>query len=247
MVRTLSFALLLVGTGLQAADQPSGVPADYKLLYSQDFSNPSAIKEFAFPDPAAWRLETVNGQSVLEQFQKAKYNPPHRSPGNFCLIADKQFGDFVMDVECQQTSKEYGHRDMVFVFGYQEPAKYYYSHIATKADDHANNIFIVNDKPRTKISTVTNAGNDWGAKDVWKKVRIVRDTKSGVVKVYFDDLTKPVMEAKDTTFGVGHVGFGTFDDTCRVRSVKVWSDKVTEPTFGKQLFAKPAKSPTGSK
>ena len=35
--------------------------------------------------------------------------------------------------------KEYGHRDMVFVFGYQSPAKFYYVHIATKADPNANN------------------------------------------------------------------------------------------------------------
>jgi hypothetical protein len=124
---------------------------------------------------------------------------------------------------------------MVFVFGYQGPAKFYYAHVATKADDHANLVFIVNDKPRTKISTVSNAGNDWGT-DAWKTVRVVRKASDGTVRVYFDDLTKPVMEARDKTFGAGWVGFGSFDDTCRVRKVTIHGDKVEDavsPEFPK--------------
>ena len=231
MVRTASIAMVL-GLSLpllaRAADKPAGIPANYKLLYEQTFAGPDAMKAFAFPDPKAWRLAEVDGTTVLEQFRPAKYKPPHRSPGNFGLIAGKKFGEFVMDIECQQTGKEYGHRDMVFVFGYQNPSQYYYSHIATKADDHANNIFIVDNAPRTKISTTTNPGNDWG-KDAWKTVRVVRKPDSGTIRIYFDDMKTPIMEATNDKFGTGWVGFGTFDDTARVRSVKIWG-KTAEDT-----------------
>ena len=219
MARWQLAALLLVTGVAQAADPPAG----YTVRYEQTFASPESIKDFVFPDPAAWRLTEAGGKRVLEQFKNATYKPPHRSPTNFCLVAGQKFGDFVMDVEGQQTSKEYGHRDMVFVFGYQGPSKYYYTHVATKGDDHANQIFIVNDAPRIKITKAGNAGNDWGGPDVYKTVRVERKVADGTIKVYFDDMSKPVMEAKDATFGAGWVGFGTFDDTCRVRKVTVYA------------------------
>ena len=33
------------------------------------------------------------------------------------------------------------------------------------------------------------------------------------MKVYFDDMNKPMMTAQDTTFGAGQIGIGTFDDS----------------------------------
>jgi hypothetical protein len=230
-------AFWVLGTAYPAfgADPPAGVPKDYKLLYSQDFAKPESAAEFRYADPAAWRRIDDGMRPYLEQHRNAKYTPPHRSPVNICLLGGKKFHDLVMDLECQQTGKEYGHRDMVFVFGYQSPAKFYYAHIATKADDHANQVFIVNDAPRTKISKVSNAGNDWGA-DAWKTVRVVRKASDGTIRVYFDDLTKPVMEARDRTFGTGWVGFGSFDDTCRVRKVTIWGDRAEDavsPAFPK--------------
>ena len=231
MKRITALLLIAAPFPLLAADLPAG----YRQLYVQDFDRPDVLEHFAFPDPAAWRIAIAQGKPVLKQFRNAKYAPPHRSPVNFCLVKGKKFHDFVLDVECQQTSKEYGHRDMVFVFGYQSPAKFYYAHIATKGDDHANQVFIVNDAPRTKITKSGNAGNDWGT-DSWKTVRIERKASDGTIKVYFHDLTKPLMEANDRTFGAGWVGFGTFDDTGRVRKVTIHGDRAEDavaPDFPK--------------
>ena len=222
--------LLTRPADILAEDRPAGIPAEYSRLYQQTFSSDTALRDFAFPDPTAWRIVPQESFSFLEQFRPAKYQPPVRSPVNYGLIAKQTFGNFVMDVECQQTSREYGHRDMVFVLGYQSPSRYYYAHIASKADDHANQIFLVNDAPRKKISTMSNSGNNWG-KDRWKTVRIRRDLQSGEIAVYFHDLSKPVMTATDRTFAAGRVGFGTFDDTCRIRSVQIWGEsaKPTDP------------------
>lgn len=228
----LATALILSAVSVLADEQPAGVPKAYKLLYSQDFDRPEAIKDFVLTDAAAW---TVAG-GALELTKQSAYKPPHRSPVNIALVKGKVFGDCVIEAECLQTGKEYGHRDMVFVFGYQSPAKYCYVHIATKADDHANNIFLVKDAPRVKIAKQANAGNDWGL-GVWHKVRIDRKASDGTVKVYFDDLAKPIMVAEDKTFGAGWIGFGSFDDTGKVRKVRVWGrsaeNKVT-PAFSKQ-------------
>jgi len=213
-----------------AAEKPPGIPDDYQLLYEQDFKKPEALKDFAFTDPNAWQLAEKDGRSALELKQQSRYQPSVRSPVNIALVADKAFDEFIVDVELVQTGREYGHRDMCLFFGLQDPAHFYYSHIATKADDHAHNIFIVNNAPRTKIAKKTTDGVNWGL-DVWHKVRLKRVPSTGLIEVYYDDLSKPLMVAEDKTFGPGYIGFGSFDDTGMIANIKVWGTKVNaKPT-----------------
>lgn len=143
--------------------------------------------------------------------KKSNYKPFHRSPTHIALLKEVSFEDFQLDVDVLSTHKDYNHRDVCFFFGYQAPGMYYYVHLGKKMDPNANQIFIVNKAPRTKISLTTTEGTNWD--DNWHKVRIIRDSKSGKIEVYYDDMTKPVMTAKDTTFGRGLVGLGSFDDT----------------------------------
>ena len=49
--------------------------------------------------------------------------------------------------------------------------------------------------------------------DKWHNVKIVRRVKEGTIEIYFDDMQKPIMTAKDKTFAWGQIGIGTFDDT----------------------------------
>jgi len=148
------------------------------------FSNPDAKRDFIFTNPAVWNVTTAGEKNCLELKEQSKYEPPFRSPVNIALLADKAFGDVIFEADCQQTSKEYGHRDMVFVYGYQSPSKFYYTHIATTADDHAHNCFIVNDAPRTKFAREVTKGVDWG-QDAWHHVRIERKASDGTVRIFF--------------------------------------------------------------
>jgi hypothetical protein len=84
-------------------------------------------------------------------------------------------------------------------------------HLGAKTDDHANQIFIVNDAPRTKISTKTSEGTKWT--DDWHNVKVVRKASDGTIEIYYDDMQTPCMTATDKTFGAGRIGVGTFDDT----------------------------------
>jgi hypothetical protein len=38
-------------------------------------------------------------------------------------------------------------------------------------------------------------------------------------------MTKPIMTAQDKTFDWGLVGFGSFDDTGRVRAMRLWANE----------------------
>ena len=115
-------------------------------------------------------------------------------PLNIALVDRQQFGSFVVDLRVRQTGREYGHRDLCFFFGFQDPAHFYYAHIASQTDDHAHNIFLVNGEARVKISTKTTAGHGWGERD-WHQVRIRRDLESGSIQVFVNDMSKPIMSA----------------------------------------------------
>src|SRR6185295_13522302 len=165
-----------------AADKPAGIPADYKLLYEQTFHQANVLEQFLMSDARAWKVAKNNNHSALELVTQSQYQPPVRSPVNIALIADKVFGDFVLDCELIQTGKEYGHRDMCLFFGFQSPTNFYYAHIATAADEHAHNVFIVNGVPRTKIARQTTPGVNWG-RGFWHKVRLERHVADGMIKV----------------------------------------------------------------
>ncbi len=200
---------------------PVRIPAGYKLLYEQRFVSAEALADFVFTDPGAWRHAVERGNGALELARQSRYKPAVRSPVNIALLGQQVFGDFILEVDLIQTGKEYGHRDMCLFYGVQNPTNFYYTHIATAADDHAHNTFIVTNAPRIKIAKETTKGVNWGL-GVWHTVRIERTMADGAIRVYFDDLTKPIMIAQDRTFGVGFIGFGSFDDTGMVDNVRIW-------------------------
>lgn len=214
----------------------AGVPAGYQLVYEQQFDGAAALKDFRFTDPNAWSFAKTNDISALALVKQSQYAPVVRSPVNIALIADKMFGDFVLEADLIQTGKEYGHRDMCLFFGFQSPTNFYYTHIATAADPNAHNVFIVNGAPRKNFATETTKGVNWGL-GVWHKVRLERNVAAGSIKVYFDDLTKPIMVAEDKTFGSGQIGFGSFDDTGMVDNIRIWAPVVETKQSG---FFKPA-------
>jgi hypothetical protein len=208
-----------------AADAVHLPSTDYRLLYEQSFENAEALADFVATDGRAWRIAATERGDALELFAQSRYQPKVRSPVNLAMIRDRVFGDFVMECDLIQTGREYGHRDMCLFFGFESPSRFYYAHIATAADDHAHNIFVVNESPRTKIGTETTKGVDWGL-NVWHRVRIERTLADGLIKVYFDDLKKPILVARDRTFGAGYVGFGSFDDTGMVANIRIWGPSV---------------------
>lgn len=200
------FAFGCSSTSLVALGEDVKLP----LVFADDFE--AGADHWQPVDPPHWKIKAEGGNHVFSQFVKqGKYQPPHRSPVNIALLKDHAVEDFELTVRVLSTHPDYGHRDAVLVFGYQDPAHFYYVHLGKQTDDHANQIFIVHDKPRTKISAKTTSGTPWD--DQWHNVKIVRKVSDGTIAVYFDDLTTPAMTAQDKTFAWGRIGLGSFDDT----------------------------------
>ncbi|GMW00006.1 MAG: hypothetical protein AMXMBFR84_11440 [Candidatus Hydrogenedentota bacterium] len=180
------------------------------VVFEDDFEN--GADRWEPTDTKAWKIEDEGGNKVFHLFQGSDYAPPVRSPLNIAWIKDLNVSDFVFEGKLKQTGKEYGHRDLCIFFGKQDAAHFYYVHIATKADDHANSIFLVNNEPRVSIAKDRTSGTDWGSTDSYNTVRVVRNTESGSIEVYFNDMEKPIMVAEDKTFATGAIGIGSFDD-----------------------------------
>ncbi|MEM6630213.1 MAG: hypothetical protein AAF694_11110 [Bacteroidota bacterium] len=230
-LRNLFFSFLITLWGCGHAQDTSD--SQGKLLYQTDFEEVEGLAEFFMTDQRAWRLaKSSEGNVALELFGESEYQPRVRSPRNIACIRDQKFGDFVWEFEAAQTGKEYGHRDMCFFFGMKDPSNFYYVHIASAADPHAHNIFLVNDEPRVAIAEKTTSGIDWGEQGSWHKIKIERELESGLIRVYFDDMDTPIMEAHDTHFGVGYIGFGSFDDTGMVDNIEIRGQEVSEKGEG---------------
>ena len=206
----------------QAPDprEQDGMP----LVFQDSFDQGTGHWEMT--DAAAWAVVKEQDNPVLQLQKSSDYEPEVRSPKSIAWVKGLDVGDFVLEVDARQTGREYGHRDLCFFFGKKDASHFYYVHLATKADEHANSIFLVNGAPRVSIAATRTEGTGWGG-DVWHKIRIVRSTDSGRIEVFFDDMEKPVMTAEDKTFVSGPIGLGSFDDVGWFDNVRVWGKRAS--------------------
>jgi hypothetical protein len=192
-----------------------------KLAWQDDFAD-QAAERYQPTDSTSWALRKDTGNSFIALTKKkSAFTPRFRSPFNRTLLKGHRFGSFVLDIKAQSTIPDYPHRDLCLFFGYQDDEHLYYVHLGKRTDDHANQIFIVNDAPRTKISTKTTPGTNWT--DGWHNLRVVRDIEDGKIEVFFDNMDDPVMTARDKSFGKGRIGFGSFDDTGNFDDLRVYT------------------------
>jgi hypothetical protein len=213
----LCLPLLFMGFTILAADDK--MPP---LVFEDDFKK--GADHWEPSDPKVWKVIDAKDGKAYSLFEnKTEFKPPHRSPFLYALVKDLTVGDCILDVKCKSTIKDYPHRDLCFLFGYQDRDHFYYAHLGKKTDDHCNQIFIVDGADRKKISTKTTEGTPWT--DDWHHVRIVRKVADGTIEVFFDDMKTPIMTATDKTFTSGRVGIGSFDDTGDFRDVKVYGIK----------------------
>lgn len=205
------------------AETNSLPPIEWQLTRQIDFAAADKIDQWDLIG-GAWQFVSDQDPAVLRIVRKASdWRPPHRSPGHLALLREPVSGSFRLDIRAKSTHEPYGHRDVCFYFGYQGPDKFYYVHLAQQTDDHAHQIFIVNQADRIKISKHNSPGVDWGQE--FHQIRIERELSSGTIQVFFDDLKQPLFSAVDKTFGAGRIGFGSFDDTAEFAALELWEPK----------------------
>ncbi len=241
MQRLLTALTLALASCASTEEAPPRFGSEWELVYSQDFSEGSALKEFSFSDHRAWRWSppTAGVPGALELYGESFYRPTHRSPYSIALLHGRVFQSFVLEADLYQTGEEYGHRDLCLFFGFQDPEHFHYVHLASTPDNHAHNIFLVDNSPRVKTGPVAARGVNWDSRQ-WHRVRLERDVNAGETRVYFDDMSTPTLVAKNEALKWGLIGFGSFDDTGRFTNVKIWAPEDVESFPGaREPFTRP--------
>jgi putative membrane-bound dehydrogenase-like protein len=216
MFRLLRVSLLLLIPASAAAAEPL-------FTFSDGFEKGAGA--WLPSDPSKWEIADRPGGKVFHLLGKSDYQPPHRSPHSIALLRDHVWGDFTLTAKVKTLQTTRGHRDMCLFFGFQDPARFYYVHLGEQPDPHSSQIFVVNEAPRTKITTTPDRGIPW-RDDAWHAVKIVRQTATGEIAVYFDDMETPCKVARDTTFLWGAIGLGSFDDMGEWDEVRIEGTRV---------------------
>lgn len=145
---------------------------------------------------------------------------PIRRPAAIALLRSEPLADVTMRLELRSTAPvDLDVRDVLLIFDYQSPSRFYYVHLARKTDEVHNGIFLVNDADRRRIDD--GRGVPRLRDQAWHRVRLEREAASGAIRVFFDDSAEPILSATDTTLRSGRVGVGSFDETGEFRAFEI--------------------------
>lgn len=212
------WAVLVLLAGTTFSSQSAAIEPPLSQVFAETFAE--GCDRWEPTDPAAWTLARDGDRAVWGlNRRKSNYQPTVRSPHNRALVKDLELTDTVITFEVKSTLDTGPHRDCCVFFNYCDPEHFYYVHLGAKPDPASGQIMIVDGAPRRALTTNTTPV-PWD--DRWHAVKLARDSISGRIAVYFDDMQTPLMEATDRTFTSGRVGIGSFDDMNDFTNVKVF-------------------------
>ncbi|TNH27910.1 hypothetical protein FHG89_16730 [Micromonospora orduensis] len=174
--------------------------------------------------PAKWRF--TRDQVILAEAGESRPGP--RRPFEYAVLtAGPTWSSVQIDARVRlDTPVGVTNRDVIIVFGWRSDTEFYYAHLSTDNTIYPHNgIFKVDNADRERIDHQWN-GRSRGANPAitdadWHRVRVVHLPATGEIAVYVDGHRDPLLTAKDTTFGSGRVGFGSFDNVGRLRGLTV--------------------------
>ncbi len=210
--------LCLLASTCLSTEPDDKVISDLPLIFTEDFEN--GTDRWETSDDTNWKLMSEDGNHAFGLVRRiSDYQPQYRSPHNIARIKDIEVSDFVLTYRVRSTKDTGGHRDCCTFFCYQDPTHFYYVHLGAVPDPHSGQIMLVKDAPRTAITT-NEKKVPWD--DDWHTVKVVRDSKSGSIEVYFDDMEHAHMKVIDRTYQKGQVGIGSFDDMNNFDDIKLY-------------------------
>jgi hypothetical protein len=203
----VAFAAAVTGCGARGSGH------DWTVAAAFDFESGSA-EGWRPDDPARWRVAGDPGSRVYELAAPGTPGAV-RAPTSISVVAGREVGAFELTgrLRCD-TDPATAARDMCVIFGYRDPAHFSYVHFAGTSDEVHNIIGLVDGADRVKINLEPAGGSAFRLTDrAWHAFKVTRDAATGEIRAYLDDMTAPILTARDRTFGAGLVGVGSFDDT----------------------------------
>jgi hypothetical protein len=237
MIRRLPAALTagmlaIVGTTAIGAAPSAAEPSPGKFQGFAVVKPHATDRDWQPLTPEKWAF--TDGQVVMTQRGEAPQGP--RRPFEYAIV-DKGPGlrsvSYRAEVRIDEPVTR-NDRDVILVFNYQSPTRFYYAHLSQDNTIYPHNgIFVVDDADRERIDDQWNGstGAPAAIDDTdWHDVRLDYHAPSGQIAVYVDGAREPLMTATDTSFSGGRVGFGSFDNHGRIRDVTVAGTRAGQPT-----------------
>ncbi len=215
---SLLVSLLLFCCGNQKATKKP------ELLAETDF-NPDQLQEWNVNVPQNWTSIDTGGQSLYQLRPDIEPTYSIRRPRHTAVWSPHKVKNFKLVVKARSMAEASNpKRDICLYFGYQDSLHFYYAHFSMTSDQVHNIIGMVNYAPRQKINLEA-VGKVPGRLEVgtWHTLSVLRNSDTGWIKAYIDDLETPVMTAKDTTFSSGYIGIGSFDDEVDFEQIKLYT------------------------
>lgn len=201
------------GQAVPTTADPLAIPV---LNLAPSLSGPASLEGWEIVPPASWAVD----EGVLRLHTAGVPGGAIRRPAAWAILRSEPLGSFVLDAQVRADAPvtRMG-RDVLIFFGYQSPTRFYYAHLSNETTAPHNGIFLVNDADRVRIDDGRGIPRLMDAD--WHNVRLERDVRTGEIRVYLDDKTRPLLQARDTTLREGRIGFGSFDDPAAFRAVLV--------------------------
>ena len=210
--RAVVIVALAAAVGLLPTGCKPHEPA-LSLVAECDFENGSAAS-WQPRDLSHWRV-VDDGGSMVYELTAAGEQGQVRAPTSWSLWTGHDVASFEFSgrVRCH-TDPGTAVRDMCILFHFQDSTHFYYVHFAGSSDEVHNIIGLVNGADRVKINAEPAGASVFRLTDrEWHAFKVAYDAETGEIRAYLDDMTEPILTARDRTLGRGLVGVGSFDDT----------------------------------
>ena len=165
-------------------------------------------------DSNHWRVMKQDGSFVYE-LTAAGEQGRVRAPTSWSVLAGHDVTSFEFSgrMKCAADPAN-TYRDLCVFFHFQDPTHFGYVHFSARTDDVHNIIGLVNGADRVKINAEPAGTSVARLTDrEWHAFKVEYYAETGEVRAYLDDMTRPILTARDRTLGHGLVGVGSFDDT----------------------------------
>ncbi|WP_222928743.1 PQQ-dependent sugar dehydrogenase [Georgenia faecalis] len=207
------------------AAEPVEPPADPSCSPAGEvITDVMAGENWAPRTPSKWQFP---GEEIILAEAGTNPNDGIRRPFEYAILTEgPELGSVEIEAEVRlDAPASVNNRDVIIVFGWQSDTEYYYAHLSQDNTIYAHNgIFKVNNADRERIEDQwdgTVGAPPAVTDEEWHDVRLVHCADTGEIAVYVDGLDTPLMTATDDTFDGGRVGFGSFDNTGRMRNLTV--------------------------
>ena len=181
-----------------------------------NLTGPNAISAWEIDGNGSWQIS----DEVLELTKAGVPGGPIRRPAALAILKSEPFRKVSLELDVRSLAPvNVPRRDVDIVLGYESPTSFYYVHLSAVTDDVHNGIFIVSNSDRRRIDS--GKGIPHMKDQAWHRVRATRDGITGLIEVFFDNSSTPILSAVDGTITAGRVGVGSFDDVAEFRNIKV--------------------------